>query len=209
MGRMEEELCYYRRLLFAGARQNGLPLSPSSNDVFGSMGYMSNRQQFRVSRYSAPGLQSSDFGTLPQGHMTTPYLASYHSALAATSSAAIPSPQTAENATSSFGSHRYTPPSVDSCSTRNQTPARSCPPSPESPTPFLPVHSSPNSPIITSPIPNHPNIGCLGANVGGGIWDLDISGWNANDEAVPDVTRGQGVPGYLQFMSTDSVGWSG
>ena len=45
--------------------------------------------------------------------------------------------------------------------------------------------------------------------MGGGIWDLDISGWNANDEAVPDVTRGQGVPGYLQFMSTDSVGWSG
>lgn len=205
---MEEELCYYRRLLFAGAQQNRVLLSPSSSGTAGTIGYTGNDQQLKGSRYSTTGLSSNNFGNLPPNQMLTPYLVSYRSASAAGSEASIPRPQSTENAHSYFGTHRYTPPSMDECSTMNQTPARSCSPSSESLTPFISANSSPNSPVITSPLPNHP-ISSSGTSVGGAFWELDISGWNATDEALPIVDRGQVVPGYLQYMSEDSAGWSG
>jgi hypothetical protein len=163
MGRMEEELGYYRRLLFAGAQQNGLSLPPSSNDIYGPMSYTSNARPY-------PGSGFSTAGGI-QGHLTTPYAASYHSALPA-NFAAIPSPVSTENPSSSFASEQFTSPSVDSCSTPDQSSARSCPQSPESSVPFLPAHSSGNSPIIIAPIPDHPNIGHYGSNVQSAFWQL-------------------------------------
>ena len=197
MGRMEEELCYYRRLLFIGTRQNRLPLTPLSCDGSQPAYYTSNSQQFKISSYSTTGLQDSTFSTTPQLPIATPYLASYHATLAANSSTSgIPSPHPTENHGSSFGSHRCTTPSIDSCSTRQQTPARSCSPSAES--------QSPQSPFITSPVPHYPNVDSFGTNVGGAFWDLDISGFNVSGKTFGAAGGGQDGVGYLPY----SAGWA-
>ena len=186
MSHMEEELCYYRRLLFAGARQNRLPLSPSLTDASASISYMSNGQLHQASGFNTTnGIQIGGFSG---GQMTTPYLTSYHS------TTTVPSPHSAEHINPSFGNYRSTPPSVDRCSTPDQTSARSCSP-----------HSIPNSPIITAPVPNHPNLTKFAANVDGEFWKMDISGY---DDSALAAARNRGVPGYLQYMNTESNGWT-
>lgn len=186
-------MCYYRRLLFAGARQNRLPLSPSLTDASASMSYTSNGQLHQASRFNTThGIQTGGFSG---GQMKTPYLTSYHSTLAANSTTAVPSPLSAEHISSSFGHHRFTPSSVDSCSTPDQTSARSSSP-----------RSIPNSPIITAPVPNHPNLTNFGANVDDEFWKMGISGYDDSALATP---RNRGVPGYLQYMNTESNGWTG
>ena len=193
MSHMEEELCYYRRLLFVGTHQNRLPLSPSLTDASTSMSYTSNGQLHQAPRFNTThGRQT---GGLSGGQMATPYLTSYHSTLAANSTTAVPGPLSAEHISSSFGNHRFTSPSVDSCSTPDQTSARSCSP-----------HSIPNSPVITAPVPNHPNFANFGANVDSEFWKIAISGY---DDSALATARNRGMAGYPQYMNTESSSWTG
>ena len=204
MSRMEEELSYYRRLLFAGTQQSRIAVSPSLSDTPIPVSYTSRGQQYRVSRFNtASGIQTGDFSTGMPAHLPTPYLTSYYSGLQGNSAAAISSSLSTDRARSSFESHQYTPPSVDSCSTPDQA-ARSCSPSSDSPAPFMTAYSSPNSPIITCPVPNHPSTGTnFGANMEGEFW-------NGSGDSTSVPVKGQGVPGYLQYIGagSSSIGWA-
>jgi hypothetical protein len=63
MSRMEEELCYYRRLLFAGSNGQGLGYSPPASEASGNSSYTSNSNCH--SNYNTASSYAATYSPIP------------------------------------------------------------------------------------------------------------------------------------------------